>query len=146
MKSIVMLLSLALNFAPAFAQDQQPAPTPTVAELMRSFGGLFKSINGQVTKNQLTPALEAELDQLAAVAAQSVEIVPGSFDGVPAEEREQLFVAYKAAMQEFIAAIGELKAAVVAQDQAGALAGVKRLVQIRNQSHALFQNPGQGQH
>jgi hypothetical protein len=147
MKTRTVLLAFAISCVsifPVAARAQAPAPAHEETELdgkMDSLNGAFRKLRRQIsdaTKNAESLKLVADIQRASDEAAK---LIPAKAADLPESERAAFVSAYQAKMKDFTAKLGELEAALKAEqnEQAGKI--VTALAAMQKDGHKEFKKP-----
>jgi hypothetical protein len=141
---VALVLSLVLPLAPALraqAQHQHKEPETELGKLMEKVGKSWRSVRKQVDD----PASNAAtLELVAGIHAnldRAVALEPARAQDVPEAERAKYIESFRSHLKEFIGMVGELEAALKANDNAAAAALVKQLGAAQREDHKEFRRP-----
>ena len=128
--TIAATIALAV---PAFAED-----TP-LGEEMDKFSKALKQIGRAAKEGKVTKDMAAKVDDAKKAAEASLKFEPAKTKEIPAGEKEKFLADYKAAMQETIKALDELKAAVESEKADAVNAALEKLNNQKKDGHKKFQ-------
>ncbi len=143
-------LLLALTAAPALiqAQDASPAapahPKKEKTPLEKQMSKIGKAVRalkkqvGDATQNASSLELVATIHD---AAQASLALVPAKSTGLPDADKAKLVSAYKTAMNEFIATVDQLAAALKAGNNAEAAKIFPKLMDLEKKDHHEFRKP-----
>ena len=130
---LATIVATAALATPAFAED-----TPLTEE-MEKFNKALKTIVRASKEGTVSKDLASKVDDAKKACEAALKFEPEKTKDIPAAEKEKFLADYKAAMQETIKTLDELKVAVVGgkADEVGKV--IEKLNAQKKEGHKKFQ-------
>ena len=131
---LATVFATAVLAVSAIAAEETP-----LGEEMEKFSKALKAVGRAAKEGKVTKDLAAKVDDAKKAAEAGLKFEPAKTKEIPAAEKEKFLADYKAAMQDMIKALDELKAAVEAEkaDEVGKV--LEKLNGQKKEGHKKFQ-------
>jgi soluble cytochrome b562 len=131
---LATVIATAALTLPSIAAEDTP-----LTEQMEKFNKSLKAIGRAAKEGAVSKDLVAKVDDAKKAAEESLKFEPEKTKEIPAAEKEKFLADYKAAMQETIKTLDELKAAVESgkADEVGKV--MEKLNAQKKEGHKKFQ-------
>lgn len=132
LRLLVPVLALAVA-VPAFAEDDTP-----LGKEMEKVSKALKVVNRNLADASAKDANLAKIADAKTAVEAAIKMEPAMTKSVPAAEKEKFLADYKAAMEQTVKSLDELKAAVTAGDAAAAGKVMEKLTAEKKDGHKKF--------
>lgn len=127
------LLAAAALSVPAFAEEDTP-----LGKEMEKVGKALKGVNRSLADASAKDANLAKIAEIKEALTKALDLEPAKAKDVPAADKAKFIADYKAAMQETIKGVDELKAAVEAGKTDDAKKVMEKLGGQKKEGHKQF--------
>ena len=131
---LATILATGMLALSAIAAEDTP-----LAKEMDKFNKSMKAINRAAKEGTISKDLTAKVDDAKAAAEAAVKLEPEKTKDIPAGEKAKFLADYKAAMQETIKTLDELKAAIEAGKTEDVTKSLEKLNSQKKDGHKKFQ-------
>ncbi len=141
---LALPLLIILPAAPLLRAQQHhehKEPDTELGKLMHQVGRDWRTVRKQVDNPADNASTLALVTDIQGNLEKALKLEPIKAQDVPAAERAKFVESYRAHLKEFLGLVGQLEAALKANDNAAAADLVKKLGATQREDHKEFRRP-----
>lgn len=139
--SLFLALAVLTPVLPSLHAQESGKKETELETAMGKMNGAFRKLRRQITDASKNADSLDQIAKLRAAADESTKLIPALAAEKPEAERAAFVAAYKKQMQQFMASLAPLEAALKANDNAAAEKFVTELDGQKKKGHKEFKKP-----
>jgi soluble cytochrome b562 len=139
--SLFLALAVLTPVLPSLHAQESGKKETELETAMGKMNGAFRKLRRQITDASKNADSLDQIAKLRAAADESTKLIPALAAEKPEAERPAFIAAYKKHMQEFLAALAPLEAALKANNNGEAEKLVGQLKDMQTKGHKAYKKP-----